>query len=179
MISQKALMAWINVIGGIAVLGSYAIELARHPGGGDRLWGATPRAIIPFYGAWMLAAAAGYLVFTYYLFFRIDAAAARTAGHFGFDLVNALYVAILLPSALWMSMTFRWLDQPSDALWLAIRTLLLVIGLASLAMACAVATLEPKPAGSLPSAATIGALAFTVQTLLLDAILWPRFFRGG
>ena len=73
----KWILLIINVIGGVAVLGSYVLGLRAHPNGTDALWGGVPQAIRPFYGIWMLFAAAGYFAFTLFLLFGVDANAAR------------------------------------------------------------------------------------------------------
>ncbi len=173
---QKRAMAWINVIGGIAVLGSYAQGILSHPSTSGNLWGDVPEGLRPVYGLWMFVAAAGYLTFTHLLFFRTDAQKVRVAGRFGFGLFNALYVAILLPSALWMPLTFQMLARPSDGLWVAIRLVLWTVGLASVALVLALSRLQPRQSVRGHRLAVAGSVGFAVQTALLDAIVWTTYF---
>jgi hypothetical protein len=172
---QKRLMLWINVLGGVAVLGSYAHGLWTHPAGGAELWGGVPEALRPVYTGSMLLAAAGYFAFTYLLLFRLDPAA-RVAGRFRFGLFNVLYAGILAPSVLWMPLTFAMLRQPGAGLWLAIRLTLALVGLASLGLLGALLGLEPRRPAWACWLAVAGSLAFCTQTALLDALVWPVLF---
>jgi len=103
---KKWLLLFINIFGGIAVLGSYVQGILAHPRAAETLWGGVPLSIRPFYTAGMFLAAAGYFAFTYFILFRLDPRQARIFQRFGFGEFNALYAAILLPSALWMPLTF-------------------------------------------------------------------------
>ncbi len=174
--SQKRKMIWINLVGGAAVLVSYAHSFLAHPMRGNEFWGGVPDTLRPLYGVCMVLATAGYFVFTYLLLFRVDAARARIAGRFGFGVFHALYLVILVPSALWTPLTFAMLTRPSDLLWLAIRLALALVGLGSLGLIGALLTLRPRPPTWLHWMAVAGSLAFTVQTALLDALIWPAYF---
>jgi hypothetical protein len=173
---DKRVMAWINVIGGVAVLGSYVHGIWTHPGTAGDVWGGVPEWLEPFYTVSMLTAAAGYLAFTYFLFFRADAEEARVADRFSLRLFNALYVMILLPSALWMPLTFAMLDDPHDGLWMLIRLVLAFVGIGSLAMIAALLAIAPRRPTVPYWLAVAGSVAFSVQTALLDAIVWPAYF---
>jgi hypothetical protein len=50
------------------------------------------------------------------------------------------------------------------------------VALGSLGLLAAVATLSPRPAPWLRALALAGAAGFCVQTVLLDAIVWPLLF---
>ena len=102
--SQRVLLA-INVVGGAAVLGSYAQGLTTHPGLQNALWGGVPETIQTPYTAWMFVAAAGYFAFSYFLLLRTNPDEVRVAGRFGYYLFSLLYGGILIPSALWMPLT--------------------------------------------------------------------------
>ena len=83
---------------------------------------------------------------------------------------------MLIPSALWMPLTFAMLDAPSPSLWLAIRAVLALVGLGSLGLVVAVATAQPLRAPIGRAVAVAGAIAFSFQTAVLDAIVWPAYF---
>ena len=53
---------------------------------------------------------------------------------------------------------------------------LLGVAAGSLGLLAAVATLAPRPPGALRTVALLGAAGFCVQTVLLDAIVWPLLF---
>jgi hypothetical protein len=158
------------------VLGSYAHGIATHPGSAGAAWGGVPESLRPLYTVSMLLAAAGYFAFTSFILFRVSPRALRVAGHFGFGLFPLLYLLILVPSALWMPLTFAMLGAPSDALWLAIRAVLALVGLGSLGLVAALLALEPRAPRRHWLLALVGSLAFAFQTAVLDALVWTAFF---
>ena len=177
MSAQKWLTLLINLIGGTAVLGSYAIDLATHPGASQVLWGGVPGSFRPVYTASMFLAASGYFAFTYFILFRLDSSTTQVAGRFGFWVFNALYAAILFPSALWMPLTFWAVEQPSPVSLWTVRAILAVVGLASPSLFAALLKVSPRQPTWVHRLALIGCAAFCIQTALLDAVLWSAYFR--
>jgi hypothetical protein len=143
---------------------------------GGTLWGGVPSSLLPLYGVSMLLATAGYFAFTYFLVFRLDPEEARIANQFSYGLFNGLYVLILVPSALWLPLTWLMLEQPGTALWIAIRLVLAIVGLAALGMLGALCTLRPRQPAWTYWLAVAGTIPFCVQTAVLDAIVWPAYF---
>jgi hypothetical protein len=169
-------LLWLNLLGGAAVLGSYAHGLAGNPSTRSELWGGVPEALRPLYGVSMLLATAGYFAFGFFVFFRLDPLRTRVLGRFGFCAFHLLYALILVPSALWMPLTFGMLEAPSAALWLVIRATLALVGAGSLGLVAAVASAAPAQAPLARGVAVAGALAFSFQTAVLDACVWPAYF---
>ena len=149
------------------MLGSYASGYARWPDAVSALWGGVPEAIRPLYTAWMFVAAAGYLVFTGLFFLRPEPP----------PRVNVFYALVLVGSALWLPATKLHQDGvlPFALVWLD----LLGVALGSIGLLATVASLVPRPPGRLRALALAGAAAFCVQTVLLDAIVWPLLFPRG
>jgi len=172
---QRRLLA-LNLVGGIAVLASYYAGFAMHPANAGLLWGKLPEGLKPLYTVSMLSAAAGYFPITVLLLFRTDPERARIAGRFGFGCFQLLYGLILIPSALWMPLTFRLLDGWDPALWTTIRVVLALVGIGSLGLLAALLTLSPVTSRRLYLLAVAGAVAFCVQTAVLDATVWPAYF---
>ena len=175
--TKKRLMILINLIGGIAVLGSYAIGILTHADAGQILWGGVPQSIRPFYTAGMFLAATGYFAFTYFILFRLDPNETQVSSRFGFGLFNALYMAILFPSALWMPLTFRAVEKSSLVLLWMVRLVLVVVGAASVSLFVALLKIKPRQPVWAHRIALVGSLAFCLQTAILDAILWGAFYR--
>jgi hypothetical protein len=166
----------LNVLGGIAVLGSYAHGFVAHASSLGALWGGVPEALRPLYTLCMLAATAGYFAFTFFVLFRLDPGEARISGRIGYAGFLGLYALILIPSALWMPLTFAMLEAPTAWLWAAIRLVLATVGVASLGLVLAVRRVRPTRGTHARRLAVAGALAFTFQTAVLDAIVWPACF---
>jgi hypothetical protein len=173
--AKKTLLA-INVLGGSAVLGSYVHGLASNPLMRAEVWGGVPESLRPLYTVNMLLAALGYFAFSYFVMFRLDPDATRIGRRFGFGVFHVLYALILVPSALWMPLTFAMLESPSGPLWLAIRGVLLAVGVGSLGLLAAVASVRPAQAVGARRLALVGTVAFCLQTAVLDALVWPAFF---
>jgi hypothetical protein len=175
--AQKWLMMFINIIGGLAVLGSYIYGFLSQPNAAKILWGGVPQSVRPFYTAGMLLAAAGYFAFTYFILFRLAPSDTRVFNRFGFGAFNTLYSAILFPSALWLPLTFLAAEQAStDLLW-TVRTVLVVVGLASLGLLLALLSVRPPQSSWAYKMAITGSVFFCVQTALLDATIWGSLFR--
>ncbi|MBM3156917.1 MAG: hypothetical protein FJ004_06495 [Chloroflexi bacterium] len=174
--SLQIALGGMNIAGGILVIGSYVQGIRANPANSNALWGGVPTSIIPLYTVCMLLAAAGYFAFSYYVFFRIDPDIAEIGNVFDFKLFLILYGLILFPSALWMPLTFAMLKKPGRALWWAIRITLFVVGLGSLGLLLALLGLEPVESAPLRWLAVSGSVFFCVQTALLDALVWPKYF---
>jgi hypothetical protein len=172
---QKRTLLWLNVVGGSAVLASYAFYLIAHPGLGSKFWGGVPAAIQPAYVVNMLLAATGYFAFTRFVF-RLRPAKVKIAGRFGYGLFKWIYLPILVPSALWMPLTYAMIVSPGAGIWFAIQLALALVGVASLAMIWALLKVEPKKSKRAYRFALAGSLPFALQTAVLDALVWPAFF---
>ena len=169
-------LLWLNLLGGLAVLGSYAHGLATHPLTRGEVWGGVPEAMRSLYTVNMFLAAAGYFAFSHFVFFRLEPANTRIGGRLGFGVFHGLYALILVPSALWMPLTFSMLEAPSPGLWWAIRITLAAVGVGSLGLLAALLAVRPSGAVGAWRLAVLGAAAFCIQTAVLDALVWPAFF---
>jgi len=171
---QSRLLIALNVVGGIAVLASYAIGLGSASSSGAALWGDLPEALRPFYTINMFLAAAGYFLFTPYIVFRLRPEQTRIGGRFGYALFPILYALVLIPSAIWLPLTERMIAQPSAALWALVRLDLACVGLGALGLLASLLALRSAPRGR--ALAVLGLVPFCLQTALLDALVWPAFF---
>lgn len=173
----KLWLLFVNLIGGAAVLGSYAWGFAAAPDPARSLWGGVPHGLRPVYTLSMLTAALGYFAFTIFILFKLDAERTRLGERFGYGLFNALYASVLFPSALWMPLTVAALASPGAlAVW-AVRIVLIVIGLASLGLLAALLSLKAQRRDWHHRLAVIGCAFFCVQTAVLDAGIWSAFFH--
>jgi hypothetical protein len=168
----------VNVIGGVAVLGSYAHGQLTHPDTSGAVWGGVPASLKPWYIVSMLMAATGYFLFTYYVGCALEPERVRIGARFGFGAFAWLYALMLVASALWMPLTFAMIETPTAGLWVGIRTVLFLVAIGSLGILIAVASATPRAGDWSYWLAILGATAFCVQTVVLDAFVWPAYFRG-
>jgi hypothetical protein len=173
---QRLILLLINVLGGIAVIGSYILGL-RGDSGADVLWGGVPEGIRPVYMISMVLSALGYFAFLNLLLLRVDPREVTIGGRFGYGLFYPIFILILVPSAFWMPLTNLYVSDPSTGTWVAIRIVLFLVGLASIALACALLALRPGNRGKAYWAAVVGSWYFAFHTFVLDALLWAALFR--
>jgi hypothetical protein len=174
--NAKVGLAALNVVGGLAVLGSYAWGLAR-PEVAAGLWGGVPASLRGLYTVNMLLAAAGYFPFTSLLLFGTTPARFEEETGFSYGPATlGAYALVLGPSALWLPLTAAMIEAPSALLWLAIRLDLALVGLGALTLLFLVARIARARGGAWAWAAVIGCAPFVLQTALLDAVLWPYFW---
>jgi hypothetical protein len=174
---QKLILLLINVIGGIAVIGSYILGL-RGDSGTDVLWGGVPEGIRPVYTVSMVLSAIGYFAFLNLLLLRVDAKEVTVGRRFRYSIFYPIFCLILIPSAFWMPLTKLYVDAPGTGTWVAIRVVLFLVGLASIALAGALFALRPRNRSKAYWAAVVGSCYFAFHTAILDAILWATLFRG-
>jgi hypothetical protein len=175
--TQQIILLIINIIGGIAVIGSYIIGLSGQTGGANALWGGVPANIRPMYGVSMILSALGYFAFIYFVLFRLVPAEVSIAGRFGYSLFYAIFIVMLVSSALWMPLTKAYVSNPSPGVWIGIRTVLALVGLASIALVWALLSLQTKAPGIAYWLAVAGSSYFAIHTAILDAIVWAALFK--
>lgn len=175
--TQQIVLLVINIICGVAVIGSYILGLSSQTGGANALWGGVPNSIRPIYGISMILSALGYFAFLYFVLFRLVPAEVSVAGRFSFSLFYAIFLVILIPSAFWMPLTNAYIDNPNTALWVGIRIVLVFVGLASIGLVWALLKLQAEVSGIAHWLAVVGSAYFAFHTFILDALLWPALFR--
>jgi len=177
MAAQHIILLVINIIGGAAVIGSYIFGLRAQSGGAIALWGGVPENIRPVYGISMILAALGYFAFMYYIFFQLNPSEVSVVGTFDFSLFYVIFLIILIPSALWMPLTNLYVDNPGTGTWIWIRTVLILVGAASIALVWALLNSQTKTSGISYWLAIAGSGYFAFHTAILDAIVWAALFN--
>jgi hypothetical protein len=175
--TQQIVFLIINIIGGVAVIGSYILGLSGQEGGANVLWGGIPEKIRTVYVISMILSALGYFAFLYFILFRLTPTEVSIASIFGFSLFYAIFLMILLPSAFWMPLTNAYVGNPTTGVWVLIRAVLFIVGLASFALVWAILSLQPKVPGIAYWLAVAGSGYFAFHTAILDAIVWAALFR--
>lgn len=176
--NQQIILLIINIIGGVLVLGSYVWGIKTNPEAGNALWGGVPPQMRSLYFASMALSAISYFVFTFFILFKLNPSEIKIANIFSFNLFQILYILILLPSAAWMPLGLAMLKNPSPVIWFSIRIVLAVVALASLAILLALLFLSPKQSGAFYWSAVSGITIFFLHTAILDALIWPAYFKG-
>jgi len=175
--TRRIVLGLIVLLGGLAVVGSYVWGFTSIPNASTDFWGGTPRALIPLYTASMLLGAASFFAILWFVLVRLDPAEARVGERVGYEVFPWIFLAILVPSALWMPLVARMVAEPGEVVWWAIRLSLFVVALAPLALVVVLLRIRPRSPVVAHRLALGGSVVFTAHTLVLDALLWPAFFR--
>jgi hypothetical protein len=171
--TQQIILLIINILGGAAVMLSYVYGLKGQSGGANVLWGNVPESIRPLYMVSMIISALGYFAFIYYILFRIDPA----ASNINYYLFYAIFLIILGASAFWMPLTNMYVSHGGTGLWIAVRSVLALVGLGSIALFWALLALRPEIRGVAYWLSVTGAGYFAFHTAILDGIIWAALFR--
>ena len=165
--NSRTVFVLLNIIGGIAVLGSYYWGFVSYPALRTEFWGAVPEELRGVYTLNMFFAASGYLAA--FAYFVINKPANTFQG------LLLPYTLVLIPSALWLPLTVQVLQYPSELLWYGVRTDLFAVGLGGIMI---MAAIWNTPGTTLRSRLPVSLLLgfFVFQTAILDAIIWPAYF---
>jgi hypothetical protein len=90
---------------------------------------------------------------------------------------SMIYALILVFSALWMPSTAAYIQNTSATMWVFVRIVLFIVGLASVALLIYLLKLRPQKPGLWYWLAIIGLIPFCIQTAILDALIWPALFK--
>src|SRR4030042_1453932 len=170
---QQQVCLWINVVGGVAVILSYILSILAHQGNAEALWGSISGGLRSFYFVSMLLAALSYFAFTYFILFRLNPESVQIFQVMKFVVFPVIYCLILIPSALWMPLSYAMVGQPQIGLWIGIRAVLLTVGLAALCLVIVLLALSPRPGGTAYWLAVGGGVLFCAHPLILDGVLLP------
>ena len=168
-------LALLQLVGGPLVLASYAWCIGVWPEASAQMWGGIPEAVQPVYTAWMFVAAAGYFAYSYVFLLRTDPGRAELFGR-GYGVLGVFYALILGPSALWMPMTKWLLDAPSELRFCLVRVDLFAVAIGSLGLVLAAGWMQGISSARVRVLAIVGAVAFSIQTVVLDALIWPAYW---
>jgi hypothetical protein len=155
------------------VMLSYVYGLKGQTGGADVLWGNVPAGIRPLYTVSMVISALGYFAFIYYILFRANPA----ESNYSYSLFFIIFIVVLGASAFWMPLTNMFVSHGSTGLWIAIRGVLALVGLGSIALVWALLGVHASAHGTAWWLAVVGAGYFAFHTAVLDAIVWAALFK--
>ena len=166
----------INILGGILVLGSYYLGLKGNAGV-QNLWGGTPKKIQPVYTVSMLISAIGYFLFFTYIIQSLGTGFFDGFSTLGDTIIYIAFVVILGASTFWMPLTKKMVETPSNILWIAIRIVLMLVALGSIGLLVVLVLTNNAQGGLLYITSVIGLGWFSFHTMVLDALLWPYFWK--
>ena len=165
----------VNLVGGIVVLGSYAVGLYLYPDFRNALWGGVTGSWRTFFTISMFFAAAGYLVFCYSMTISDAADKSSFLGRHTFSILATFF---LISASVWMPATLKYLAT-NDNLWWILSVISLWTTAASLCfLAIFFGLSKYESIGALQFSLTLaGIIWITIHCLLFDAIIWVAKFH--
>ena len=173
--SRRRSLLLLIAIGGTAVLASYALAFVWSPASADALWGDLPQEWHGFYTVNMWLAAIGFFPVTFVLGWKTPLDAFATWAGASWSTMMRAYAAILIPSALWLPLTALHVEDPSPLLWIAIRIVLFLVGGGASVLGYMLIR-RARRGPALVWAAVASFFFFWLQTMVLDALVWPVYF---
>ena len=174
---QKIILLLINIIFGSLVLFSYYNGVTKNPDLSLKLWGGVPEILRPYIVGSMFIAAFGYFFFTYNFIVNVDLQSTKFFGKFSTLYLYAIYLLILIPSSLWIDLTFKYMESGLTIDWLYVVSILYCVGISSVFLFLFIIDSGDASKQFIYLASFIGGCFFVFHTLFLDGILWTSFFH--
>ena len=167
---------WVNIIGGIAVLGGYIFALLSHPETRSDLWGGVPIQWRVWIVSSMFLAAFGYCYAMYYMVINEGLSL-----HFFWGKVDAAKMIILLilflsSSSLWIYTTFSYIDSPTYLKWAFVQAELWITAISILLITIGLVTASGVEQPLKHNISILGLSLISFHCLVLDAMLWINRF---
>ena len=166
----------VNLVGGTAVLLSYALMLMWYPEQRESLWGGVGGGLRKLFVLSMLIAAVGYLIFLYMVTFK-GVAGVSNGGDLLITYAPSILCGIFLTaSTTWMPLTVAYLNTENELWWALAVTSLWITAASLLMMIFVMFRLELGVNYAGRYIALSGLIYISFHCLVLDAIIWVSKF---
>ena len=167
---------WINIIGGILVLGGYIYALIQHPNTRSDLWGGVPEEWRMWIVSSMFFAAFGYCYAMKYMIINDGLSLGFFWGKFDAGKMIILLLLFLFSASLWIHTTFSYIDSPTYLKWFFVQLELWITALSILLFTVGLATATGVQNSFQHNFSIIGLGIISFHCLILDAFLWINKF---
>ena len=175
--AQKISLVLLNLIFGSLILFSYYKGLTKEPELSLKLWGGVPKTLQPYIISSMFISAIGYFLFTANFLFNVDPENFKFLGKFNYWSLHIIYLLILIPSMLWIDLTFSYIKTGDLYTWYYIVLILYCVGIFSVILFLFTVDTYVDNYSWLYLPSVFGACIFTIHTMFLDGLLWTTFFH--
>ena len=105
---------WINIIGGLSVLGGYVYALLDHPVLRGQIWGGVPETWQPWITMFMFFSGFGKRAFLdSFNFPDLGSIVKFFGGRYDSSIMRTLVILFLLSASMWIHSTFSYLELPT------------------------------------------------------------------
>lgn len=168
--------AIVNIIGGIAVLGSYAITLMLYTDQRSDFWGGINTSQQRIFVWSMLFAALGYLLFFNWVTFRLESGLLTEGSSLHSQLPVALCGIFLFFSMLWMPTTSVFLQTGNNLWWYLAVAILWVVSISLLLLLLIVLANQWGNRSWFSVLGMAGLMYLVIHCTIFDAIIWVNKF---
>lgn len=176
--NPQALFIAVNLIGGVLVLGSYAIGLGFFPEHRNDLWGGVQGTWRMTFLISMFLATAGYLIFCYFVVFKDGAQLWGVDSILGPHSISLITVVFLVSASIWMPTTISYLHTGNAAWWFLTVGALWTTAISLLTLTTMVSFSNVEPIAVLTRVScTAGLFLITAHCLVMDALIWVLLFH--
>jgi hypothetical protein len=177
-VNPQTVFLIVNLVGGTAVLGSYAIGLGYFPEYRNELWGGIQGIWRNILVVSMLLSGAAYLTFCYFIVFRQDIHTYNAHFILGPQTIALLTGVFLLSATLWMPSAILYMHTENNIWWIFTIVTLWVTALSLLSLTglFAFPTTAPIPVFD-RIICTVSLSIITLHCLVIDAITWVFVFH--
>ena len=176
---QKITLVLINLIFGSMVLYSYYAGVTKEPDLSVKLWGGVPSILQPFIVSCMFISAIGYFFFTYNFLVNVNPDNAMFLNKFNYWYLHILYLLVLIPSMLWIDLTYKYMKSGSTFDWYVVVAVLFCVAIASIILFLFIVDTKIEDKNFIYLASVFGGSFFVFHTLFLDGLIWTVFFHKG
>lgn len=173
----KITLVLINLIFGSLLLFSYYNGVTKNPDLSAKLWGGVPESLRTFIVVSMFISAIGYFFFTSNFIFNVNLHEKKFLGRFPGWSLHIIYLLILIPSSIWIDLTFQYLKSGVPLHWVYVLSALYCVGLSSILLFLFVVD-SGNSNQIIYLISVIGAGFFVFHTMFLDGLLWTTFFHS-
>jgi hypothetical protein len=175
---SKNIFLSVNIVGGILVLGGYALGLSMYPEYNEALWGGVQGTLRNIFTISMLPAAIGYLTFCYITMFKNGAEAINRNSIIGQHPASVLSAIFLASAAVWMPTLIAYIHTGESYWWILSVSSLWITGLSLLTLTIITSNTSTSEMSQVSkNAAVIGLAYITFHCLVIDAIVWVSMYQ--
>ena len=176
--SSKNIFLGVNIVGGIFVLGGYALGLTFYPEYNETLWGGVKGTLRNIFTISILPEAVGYLTFCYITMFKNGAEAINRNSIIGQHPVSVLSAIFLASAAVWMPTLIAYIHTGESYWWILSVSSLWITGLSLLTLTIITSNTSTSEMSQVSkNAAVIGLAYITFHCLVIDAIVWVSMYQ--
>jgi len=163
----------VNILGGIAVLSSYAICLTLYPDFRGTLWGGVEGSWKNFFTVSMLPAVIGYIAFCFFVISKSTDVFPNVIGTYTLGIICAVF---LISATFWMPTTIAYIKTQQPLWWGGTVTSLWITALSLISLTLIVSYTQINVSLFHKYLALTGLTYITLHCLVLDAIIWVSKF---